>query len=78
VSGLVRCPGPGGTGCPDSALVRAGRLCSECEQRATGAPKKPKAAPHKRPRARVEALIDNANSEVVQAERAAWRKSRRR
>lgn len=33
MTGLVRCHGLGGMGCPDDALVREGRTCSECERR---------------------------------------------
>jgi len=77
MTALTRCPGPNGAVCADNALVPPGRLCSECHQRS--GPPKPKPAPKKRPRRNdIEALIRAANSEAVQAERAAWRGSRRR
>jgi hypothetical protein len=77
VTALTRCKGPNGTGCPENALVRPGRTCGECAKRSKPKPD-PKPQRQRSPRGRIEALIESANSEAVQAERAAWRKTRRR
>jgi hypothetical protein len=72
--GLVRCPGRDGEGCPDGALVRPGRTCRACAK--PPALEQPKPKPSRR--RGVEALIEQADSEAVQDQRAARRASRRR
>jgi hypothetical protein len=72
MAGLVRCHGRDDLGCPDDALVRPGRRCSACDK-STPEPKVKK----RRSRG-IEALIDAATTEAVQAERQARRMGARR
>lgn len=78
MTALVRCAGPNGTGCSDRALVQPGRLCNSCRHHSTRSESKPKPAPKRSRRIDIETLIRVANSEVVQAERAARRVRSRR
>jgi hypothetical protein len=75
MTALIRCEGPNGTGCPDAALVRPGRTCGECAKRSKPRPPRERKP---RPKKGIESLIEAANTEAVQAERAAWRKTRQR
>lgn len=71
--GLLPCPGPRGEGCPDDASTLGGRLCRTC-----AAPPAPEQKPKKRRATGIEALIEGATTEAVQAERQARWTGRRR